>query len=74
MRVNIYIRKEDEKNWARIPNKPDWLHKQIVSSMKPRMVFRPLPLTNLDTKHKRWESDRMVQQAKERTVQNPDVI
>lgn len=26
MRVNIYIRKEDEEAWANIPDKPQWIH------------------------------------------------
>lgn len=29
MRVHIWIRQQDEKAWAAIKNKPEWLHEQL---------------------------------------------
>jgi len=29
MRVNIYIRQEDEELWAALENKSEWIHEQL---------------------------------------------
>jgi hypothetical protein len=29
MRVNVYIRQEDEELWAALENKSEWIHEQL---------------------------------------------
>jgi hypothetical protein len=31
MRVNVYIRQEDEELWAALENKSEWIHEQLNS-------------------------------------------
>lgn len=41
MRVNIYIRKEDEEKWLSIPNKAEWLHSKLADT--PSTPTKQLP-------------------------------
>lgn len=43
MRVNIYIRKEDERVWKKIENKPDWLHRALSGNPMIRDYRRSSP-------------------------------
>lgn len=40
MRVNVYIREEDEHLWAALDNKSEWIHQQLNKdqSIKPKEV------------------------------------
>jgi len=39
MRVNIYIRKDDEQQWTGITNKPQWIHERLTADLdKPWVV------------------------------------
>lgn len=40
MRVNVYIREEDEHLWAALENKSEWIHQQLNKdqSIKPKEV------------------------------------
>lgn len=41
MRVNIYIRKEDEEAWDSISNKPEWLSQHLQADIKnPEFIMR----------------------------------
>lgn len=35
MRVNVYIRKENEEHWDKIPNKSNWVNERLEVSTAP---------------------------------------
>ena len=44
MRVNIYIRKEDEQQWIGIIDKPQWIHERLRAGLdKPYVMERVDP-------------------------------
>lgn len=41
--VNIWIRKEDYKQWLEIADKPKWIHERLSNTQPPQEVIKQKP-------------------------------